>query len=539
MAKEFTAEELGITQREFTPEELGVKPAKKQSSRGFDPLAMIINAPGSLYKNTIGGLYEAVTNPIQTATGVLDVAAGGLQNMLPASVQAYVNRYDPNPEAAARARAAASAVGQEYASTYGTPSGFAQTIESDPFRVLGDVSMLAGGGSAAARLARLPQTSQALARTSQITNPVNALVGAARLAAPVVTQGPAAVIGLATGAGPETVRTAFRSGQTGNQAFLENMRGNVPMTNVLDDARANLENIRQARQAEYRSGMADVSQDQTVLNFNNIDNAITQASNVGQYRGQPINPRAAQALQEIRDVVDQWRQLDPVQFHTPEGMDALKQRIGAIQETIPFENRAAQRVASTIYNSVRNEISNQAPVYARTMQAYTESSDLIREIERALSLGQRASADTAMRKLQSLTRNNVNTNYGQRVQLANELEQQGGRDIMTALAGQSMSSPIPRNLAGQAAGIGGLLSSISNPSVLAAAPFMSPRLMGEAAYGLGQFTTAVGQSVPVQNYLTPAMQRLNMLRGNIQMTPEQARMAALMAAQAGNIQQQP
>ena len=178
-------------------------------------------------------------------------------------------------------------------------------------------------------------------------------------------------------------------------------------------------------------------------------------------------------------------------------------------------------------------------VYARTMQAYTESSDLIREIELALSLGQRASADTAMRKLQSLTRNNVNTNYGQRVQLANELEQQGGRDIMTALAGQSMSSPIPRNLAGQAAGLGTLASSITNPATLAAAPFMSPRLMGEAAYGLGQFANAVEQSVPVQNYLTPAMQRLNMLRGNIPMTPQQARMAALMAAQAGNSQQQP
>jgi hypothetical protein len=63
--------------------------------------------------------------------------------------------------------------------------------------------------------------------------------------------------------------------------------------------------------------------------------------------------------------------------------------------------------------------------------------------------------------------------------------------------------------------------------------------MGEAAYGLGQLTNAVGQSVPVQNYLTPAMQRLNMLRGNIPMTPQQARMAALMAAQAGNSQQQP
>ena len=532
MPKEFSPEELGVTPRQFTPEELGIKPKK-----GFDPLAMVMNAPGSLWKNTVGGLYEAVTNPVQTATGVLDVAAGGLQNMLPATVRGYINRYDPNPEAAARARAAASAVGQEYASVYGSPSGFAQTMESDPFRVLGDVSMLAGGGSAAARMARMPQAAQALARTSEITNPVNALVGATRVAAPVVTQGPAAVIGLATGAGPETVKTAFRSGQTGNQAFLENMRGNVPITDVLDDARANLQTIKQNSQAQYRSGMANVSKDKTVLDFTNIDNSISKAADVGQFKGQPINQRAADALQEIKAAVDEWKKLDPVEFHTPEGLDALKQKIGSIQEGIPFEQKTAQKVASNIYNAVKNEIVNQAPEYSKVMKSYEDASELVKEIERALSLNKRASADTAIRKLQSLTRNNVNTNYGQRIQLANELEQQGGKDIMTALAGQSMSSPIPRNLAGQAAGIGTMVSGLTNPTTLAAAPFMSPRLMGEAAYGLGQFSNAIGQSAPVQNYLTPAMQRLNALRGNIPMTPQQARMAALMAAQAGNSQQ--
>ena len=374
MPKEFSPEELGISQRQFTPEELGVKPAKKQSSRGFDPLAMIMNAPESLYKNTIGGLYEAVTSPIQTATGVLDVAAGGLQNMLPASVRAYIDRYDPNPEASARARAAASAVGQEYASTYGTPSGFAQTMESDPFRVLGDVSMLAGGGSAAARLARLPQTSQALARTSQITNPVNALIGATRAVAPAVTQAPAAVIGLATGAGPETVKTAFRSGQTGNQAFLENMRGNAPITDVLDDARSNLQTIKQNSQAQYRSGMSSISKDKTVLDFTNIDDSISKASDIGTFKGQAINQKAADALQEIKAVVDEWKKLDPVEFHTPEGLDALKQKIGSIQETIPFEQRTAQKVAGNIYNSVKNEIVNQAPEYAKVMKSYEEAS---------------------------------------------------------------------------------------------------------------------------------------------------------------------
>jgi hypothetical protein len=309
------------------------------------------------------------------------------------------------------------------------------------------------------------------------------------------------------------------------------------MQDVLDDARANLQNIKQNNQANYRSGMVNVANDKTVLDFSNIDNAITQAGNVGNFRGQPINPKAAESLQEIKNAVEAWKQLDPAQFHTPEGLDALKQQIGAIQESIPFEQKTAQRVASTVYNSVKNEIANQAPEYSKVMKSYEDASELIKEIERALSLNKRASADTAMRKLQSLTRNNVNTNYGQRVQLANELEQQGGREIMPALAGQSMSSSIPRNLAGQAASLGGLVSSFSNPAVLAAAPFMSPRLMGEAAYKLGQASNFIGQSAPVQNYLSPAMQQLNMLSNRVPMTPQQARMAALMAAQAGNYQQ--
>jgi len=539
MAKEYTPEELGITKkREYTPEELGIKPVQKQEAKGFDPLAMVMNAPSSLFKNTLGGLYEAVTSPVQTATGLLDLAAGGVQNMLPGAVRAYIDRYDPNPQAAARARDVASAVGQEYAATYGSLPGFARTMESDPFRVLGDVSMLTGGGAGVARLARAPQqVSQALATASNVTNPVNALIKGAQLAGPALANAPAAVIGLSTGAGPETVKTAFRAGETGNQAFLGNMRGTVPMQDVLNDARANLQTIRQNSQANYRSGMANVANDKTVLDFTNIDNAITQAGNVGNFRGQPINPKAAESLQEIKNAVEAWKQLDPAQFHTPEGLDALKQQIGAIQESIPFEQKTAQRVASTVYNSVKNEIAKQAPEYSKVMKSYEDASELIKEIERALSLNKRASADTAMRKLQSLTRNNVNTNYGQRVQLASELEQQGGREIMPALAGQSMSSTIPRNLAGQAASLGGLISSFSNPAVLAAAPFMSPRLMGEAAYGLGQFSNAIGQSAPVQNYLSPAMQQLNMLANRVPMTPQQARMAALMAAQAGNNQQ--
>ena len=82
------------------------------------------------------------------------------------------------------------------------------------------------------------------------------------------------------------------------------------------------------------------------------------------------------------------------------------------------------------------------------MKDYSQGMDTISEIKRSLSLGEKASVDTGMRKLQSLMRNNVSTNYGNRLDLARALEAQGGQEIMPALAGQSLSSVAPRGLAG-------------------------------------------------------------------------------------------
>jgi hypothetical protein len=135
--------------------------------------------------------------------------------------------------------------------------------------------------------------------------------------------------------------------------------------------------------------------------------------------------------------------------------------------------------------------------------------------------------------LQSLTRNNVTTNYGQRIALAEQLAAQGGNEIMPALAGQAMSTYTPRNLAGQSGAVGAGLGAFSNPAMLAALPFMSPRLVGEAAYGAGNIARTIGESGAVQNYLSPTIANANRLRAQIPMTAEQAKIAALIAAQAG------
>lgn len=297
------------------------------------------------------------------------------------------------------------------------------------------------------------------------------------------------VLGMTTGAGAETFGTAYRAGKEGGTSFLDNMRGNVPMTDVVDSAKEALSKMRIERGNQYRSGMVDITKDKTVINFAPIEKAVSSLQQMGSFKGQVINKNAAGTVDEVSGLVNQWKSLDPAEYHTPEGLDALKKAIGDVRDATQY-GTPGRKAADTAYNAVKAQIELQAPAYAKVMKDYSQGSDLISEIERSLSANQKASADTAMRKLQSLMRNNVNTNYGNRLGLAKKLEENGA-DILPAVAGQAASSWTPRGLQGLAA-TGAGISGITNPATLAALPFTSPRLMGELSYGLGVLNRGAG-----------------------------------------------
>ena len=516
---------------------------------GYEFGKTVESALPSLYRNTVGGLVEAVSSPLQTAKGIGDIVAGGVYKALPGPVQRGLTAietspYNPlgNPAALQRAQTMATAAGQEFVRPYSSGAEFQQTMEQDPFRPIGDVSMLLGGGGAALRAnsmgGRTATVANALTRGSELTNPVNAMIKGAQLVPKLGTEVLPATLGLTTGVGGDTVKTAFESGLKGKTAFKENMRGDVPITQVLDDARQNLANMNAAKQADYRSGMVDITNDKTVLNFNGIDKALSDAEKYAKFKGKVVNQTADDLLSSVKGIIEDWKKSSPVDFHTPEGLDKLKQAVWGEIEKLPDGAKQALTAGKDIYNSIKSEISNQAPTYAQVMKDYTEASELVHEIERSLSLGKKASADTAIRKLQSLTRNNVTTNYGQRTALAEQLAAQGGNEIMPALAGQAMSSPVPRNLAGQTGAVGAGYSALSNPMTLAALPFASPRLMGEAAYGAGAAARGVGNFVaPVTNALAPTVANARRLASQIPMNAQQSRMAVLMANQLAAQQQ--
>ncbi|MFZ9265044.1 MAG: hypothetical protein ACO222_07775, partial [Polynucleobacter sp.] len=309
------------------------------------------------------------------------------------------------------------------------------------------------------------------------------------------------VFGMTTGVGTEPITQAFKAGVEGGQRgqqFTQNLRGTADMMEVLDIAKQNLNQIRLDRSNAYKANMANIKGDKTILDFTGIDKAVDDAFNKVSFKGQVTNKEAAAKLSEAKSLIDDWKNLDPAEYHTPEGIDALKQSVGQILEGLQPRTQS-DMVVKNVYNSIKGEINKQAPTYAKTMKAYSDSTDLIREVERSLSLGDKASADTAMRKLQSLMRNNVNTNYGQRLKLAQELEAIGGQQMMPSLAGQAMADWTPRGIQRASA----LPTAVMTSG--ASLPFQSPRLVGETAYGAGRATRGlldVGQRLPELDYPT-------------------------------------
>jgi hypothetical protein len=477
------------------------RPAEDQADAEMSFPKMLVQAGYNLPSSTArfaGSIYNALRNPIGTAVTVSDLGAGAIQNALPESV---LNALGPTGlrvlfgDRNKDMKDLATAVGKHYATTYGSIDGFKREFAKDPVGILSDLSVVVGGAAAIAPAKIAPK----LKVVSSAIDPVNIGAGGLSKSGGLIGDITTAGAGVLTGAGAKPIREAYASGREGGQRaeqFSGQMRETRPMTEPLDIARENINEIRRQRGEDYRSGMVDIKNDKSILSFDDIDNALIEGLERVTFKGVSKNQRASDALQEAGAEVAAWKQLDPQQYHTPEGFDALKQRVSAILDSIPYPDAPARAVVGALHDSVRNTINTQAPAYAGVMKDYQNMSGLLDEIERTLSLNPKASVDTSMRKLQSLMRNNANTNYGQRLNTASRLEEMGGQSFMPALAGQSLQSWAPRGIQGGVSGLTniGAYSLAGIPGAVASAAISSPRLMGEVAHGAGTVTRKIADS---------------------------------------------
>jgi hypothetical protein len=236
----------------------------------------------------VGGLVEAVTSPVQTTKGLLDLGAGALQNALPKQVVDFVNKFAANPQAAQQAVQVANAVGGMYKDRYGSIEGIKNTFATDPVGAVADLStLLSGGAAATGRVA--PAASKMLSTAATYTNPTAPISAAAGYGA--------ALTGKAIGNAIDTMqgqRPAIRAGNIIRNALTE--EGRTPQ-NLLA-AQMALQNAPPT--ATVRQALSDVMSPQT------------------QYLGQMVEARTAPGAAAAAQEAQQAARMANLQAVTPD-----------------------------------------------------------------------------------------------------------------------------------------------------------------------------------------------------------------------------
>ena len=496
--------------------------------------------------NLFSSAYQAVTHPSETLGTIKDVATGLMQkvrNLSPEEYRGTAPAFDESK---------ADALARMLKDRYGGIENVKRTIATDPAGILADAStVLTAGGAGAAKIpgmiGKIGEAAQVAGRT------IEPLGATAKAAGTVIKAVPREVLGFTTGEGGRAIQEAAKAGAKGGKAeetFRTNIANEEEIATIVKNAKDSLKKIKEQNQENYRSGMADIKADRTILDFADIEKTLNELKSRGYYKEAVKTPKAAEAWTEIDDAIKEWKNRDPAEYHTPEGMDALKQRLADIQSGFLQPGKeSALSVATAAKNAVKDVIQKQAPTYAKVMADAEAGYDAIADLESSLSLGRKANIDTSIRKLQSILRNNANTNYGRRAELGDMLVASGADTLYPALAGQALSSWTPRAISGKGSLLGGALTAAKAPTLLATAklaPLLaitSPRAMGEAAFYagkiagtpqrlaemLGKYGDKLAQSNPQMRFLIDYAKRAG---GAVDPT-----IARLLAEQLGRMQQ--
>lgn len=470
-------------------------PPPKNYSWGEVPGAAASNL-GSSALNFGKAVAQPFMHPQDTALALGRTGMGAVEKLIPG--QQGHEQY-------------ADAVGKFYMDRYGSMEGFKRALAEDPVGVMADASMFLTGGETA--LGRVPgvigDVAKAAGTVGRAVDPLNAAGKVAKAGIhgvdiPTGTGNPVQHIpglyevgtdmfgGSFPHTGGQALRTALESGYENGpraEAFRNHMRGDN-MAEVVADARQAVSNLRLRRGQQYRINKLDLKAAPEPIQWGPIDEALSKIETVRKFKNQDLaDPVTRNVRARLTNEIDNWKKLDPAEYHTAEGIDALKQKIGNIRDNLKY-GTPARFMADEVYRALWGQIAEQAPQYGKMMKDYETASHHIRELEGSLSLGRKASTETALRKLQSIMRNNANTSYGMRLNLGKMLQDAGATHLMDKLAGQALNTLRPRGLGavqmGTTAALGAMSGQFLNPAYWAAIIGSSPRIMGEALHKVGQ-----------------------------------------------------
>ncbi len=323
---------------------------------------------------------------------------------------------------------------------------------------------------------------------------IGAAIPVAGPAIGALARGTGETLGVSTGAGYGAIKEAFNAASAGGErakAYTDALRGKTLPEDIVDEAKSSLGQIISDRSKAYQSQLAQVSKDNTksfdispvqkkldtMLGDFNVEKTKTGALD---FSRSPGLGRYKTDLQDIQDVLDNWGSKPG--DRTVVGIDKLKQTLDDFRRGTA-DSRKFDSFVTALRNSAKDIIAKE-PGYAKLVGDYGEKTGLIKEIQKGLSLGDKASIDTGFRKLTTALR----TNNEFRKELIGELDHASGGFLSSKIAGQQLSEALPRGLAKQIEGfgaIGAVASGVGIIPLLKVAAFASPRIVGEIVNALG------------------------------------------------------
>ena len=448
----------------------------------------ISNIPQSAI-NVGENIYTAIRHPLKTGKTLLDVGAGALESALaPESWKKSGNPFLYSPEAEKKF----SATKEFYKNRYGSVDKALKTLETDPVGTALDVSATAGLLGKAAKISGAVRAGTTLGKISEITDPVRmAAKAATKVAKPAYEWG----VGMSTGSGATAIREALKGGD----AFTQAMRGKITETDVLNTARGALHEIKQQRGAAYRSQLAKLKDATTPIDISDVKSAaqkwlgdygIKKVKNGLDFSRSTLrnNQAAASEVKAVYDAINEWGRKPG--DTTAIGLDTLKR---VIQDSYTTQNPSRAMVRN-LANKVKSKIVSEVPEYEKMTKDYADASSVIDDMQRGLSLGDKAATDTALRKLMTAMREDKTF----RRQLIEKLHEQSGSDVAGAVSGLLMKNPWSNRLGPIAHfyGTSAIAAYLHNPALVGLLPLASPRLMGEVSRYAGKAGRAAAATRP-------------------------------------------
>lgn len=424
---------------------------------------------------------------------------------------------------------------------YGSVNNFRKTIENDPVGFGLDLSLaLKGSGAAlegigkagqASEIADLTEGLSGADKTSAIANAVNegalgkvaqsgqALSGIGseinplrlagegiKSAAKVAGRAVSGPLGVALGTQGQALRDFYNSivqGGESQEAATEGLRGNITPDELVGKARDAFGEVIDNRNATYQemlSGLenSDAEVDTTPImdEFNNqlekFKIKVNPENGSLDFRNSALrfDTSAQTTINRIADEVEKI--ITGEADTTPIGIDTLKKSFGYLDNP----TGGARAFTTPMYQATSDTLSG-VPGYTDAMDKYSEATQSLDEMRKALSLGDKAAVETTYKKLISGLRQNNEF----RSQALRELDMATDNTLVPSIAGQQLSSFMPRGLAkyGDIFGIAeAAFHGVGIVPILGMLMATSPRLVGEVLRAVG----IIGNKVaPVMNVL--------------------------------------